>query len=555
MGRLIRFTFFTMLTVFLTPGAALASTHYIAANGSDSNDGASKSTPWLHAPGMPNCTGTCASFKPVAGDQFIFRGGDTWHFGNAAAVPYIGGTWNWAWSGSSGNPILIGADLTWFSGSSFARPVINGDNPLSTSFPSSCAYDESNRYFVTLNAVSYVTFDNFEFPGRCWAGQISSSAVIYLPGTSNIIISNCYFHGWTATPGSYDNFYAILGSGATADHNQFAYDIFDGSDSSRASGPNDPNCQWKVLPANNLCQSGQGIYFAAYDVHNCIFRYLSNMMVTTNTHTVHDNLFEYLYDTYGSGLQQHPNVLNNIANTAGQNIYFYNNIVRHTYVTEDIYLAVTNTAFVFNNVFYDDMNVPSFGIIASGCFRFNSVSNSVPTQAAFIFNNTIGDSNCQFNFDHANSPLTAWNGTATFQNNHFIGFSTAALSSVYSCPTTATCTIVDSGSEIFQTTVTANAQGYVAGNNYAPTLASNATVGVGANASGQCATFSTDSALCSGGTGTYEATGNGGRIVVSPGITVVPRPSSGTWNAGAYEFGSASAGKPNPPTGLSAVVQ
>ncbi len=556
MGRFNRISLFILIVSFGALGSSSASTHYVAASGSDSNDGASKSSPWSHAPGMPDCTSTCAAYKPAPGDQIIFRGGDTWHYG--AGSPSVGGSWRWTWSGSSGNPIYIGVDQTWFSGGSFARPVLSGDNPISTSFPSSCAHDESTLFFVDLSSTSYVTFDNFEFPGKCWSGQIngSSSASIAMSSASNVIVSNCYFHGWTATTSSYDNNYSILGGGGAgvADHNQFVGDIFDGSDSSRASGPNDPNCHWGAFPASDLCQSGQGIYFSAYDVHNCIFRYLSNMMVTTNTHTVHDNVFEYLYGTYGSGLQQHPNVLNNIANTSGQNIYFYNNIIRHTYVTEDVYLAVTNTAYVFNNVFYDNMNVPNFGIISTGFFRFNRVSNSISSTSAYIYNNTI-DVNSEFNFDGANAPLTAWNGTAYFENNHLIGFGTQALTSIYTCITSETCSIVDNGHETYQSEATANGQGYTPGNNYAP-ASGGATIGAGANLSSSCATFSSDSALCSGTSGAVaEESGSGGKIASYPAVPVVARPSSGAWDAGAYFYGSASSSAPASPTALSATVQ
>lgn len=73
------------VTCIIANGSAFGSTYFIAANGSDSNNGSSKTTPWLHAPGMPNCTGKCASTTPKPGDQFIFRGGDTWHFGNSSA--------------------------------------------------------------------------------------------------------------------------------------------------------------------------------------------------------------------------------------------------------------------------------------------------------------------------------------------------------------------------------------------------------------------------------------------------------------------------------------
>src|ERR1700683_21618 len=37
------------------------SCYYIAANGSDSNNGTSETSPWQHAPGMPACSATCAS--------------------------------------------------------------------------------------------------------------------------------------------------------------------------------------------------------------------------------------------------------------------------------------------------------------------------------------------------------------------------------------------------------------------------------------------------------------------------------------------------------------
>jgi len=74
-------------------GAPVTGNHcyFIAANGSDANSGTSESSPWLHAPGMPNCTANCAAHTPVAGEGFIFRGGDTWHFGNSSASPYTGG--------------------------------------------------------------------------------------------------------------------------------------------------------------------------------------------------------------------------------------------------------------------------------------------------------------------------------------------------------------------------------------------------------------------------------------------------------------------------------
>ena len=68
----------------------------------------------------------------------------------------------------------IPCTLAWIrrgiTGGTWARPVLNGDNPLSTAFVSNCAYDFSNAaQLVNLNA-SYLTFDNFEIKGVCWSG-------------------------------------------------------------------------------------------------------------------------------------------------------------------------------------------------------------------------------------------------------------------------------------------------------------------------------------------------------------------------------------------------
>src|SRR5437762_14246 len=75
----VRLPLLTLLVLAVISSAS-ATTYYIAANGSDSNNGTSKTTPWLHAPGMTGCSGVCASASPKPGDRFIFRGGDTWDY-------------------------------------------------------------------------------------------------------------------------------------------------------------------------------------------------------------------------------------------------------------------------------------------------------------------------------------------------------------------------------------------------------------------------------------------------------------------------------------------
>lgn len=563
MNRFFRFVLLMLTVSFVVTGIASATTYYIAANGSDSNNGTSKTTPWLHAPGMPKCAGTCASNTPGPGDSYIFRGGDTWHFGNSSASPYVGsGGWTWTWSGSSASAIYIGVDQTWYSGSSWVRPVMTGDNPLNTSFVSNCTYDQSTAIALWLNQANYVTADNFEWPGRCWSSPSSNSAAIYSYQTCHVILSNHYFHGWTAVPGSEDN-QMILGGGTgsacgTNTHNQISGNVFDGSDSS-AGAANSSACSQGFEPGMP-CQSGMGIYSEAYDIHGNVFRYLSNMAVTVNTSTFHDNLAEYLYTSYSpSGIAPHSNVLNEVTNIAGSSTYFYNNIVRHTYVTEDIYLTVGSggAAYVFNNVFFDNLRYDASGDTApSNCIHLQAQTSS-GTQTLYFYNNTMDNDvgnpaggGCQLQFMEAGAPTYAWNGTAYFENNHLIGY--GALPGLYICHSGATCAFKDNGNELFQTEAVANGQGYVPGNNYAPT-SGGSTIGAGAvNPPSLCSTFSSDSELCGGTSdGASEESGSGGQIATEPAIPMMPRLSS--WDIGAYEFSGGT--PPSPPTGLAALVQ
>jgi hypothetical protein len=552
MNRLIRLALLMLTVSLVLHGAASATTYYIAANGSDSNSGTSKTSPWLHAPGMPSCTGACAAASPKPGDQFIFRGGDTWHYGTGS--PLVGGTWNWTKSGSSGSPIYIGIDQTWYSGSSWARPILNGDNPLSTSFVSSCSY-AYNSDIVNLSA-SYITFDNFEMKGICWNSTAANIAAMWdIPGgtNTNIIFSNNYCHGWTMPSTAADNFPCVItfGGGNLNDAWQFAYNVFDGSDSPHFPVGDTTDCQYAGLNTAG-CASGQAINGShSWDLHGNTFRYLGNAIVTGNCHTVHDNLWEYIYNTYsGVPNPQHPNLMNCLGGVTGDPLYFYNNVIRHTYINENFYLPVRTTAYIFNNVMYDNMN-SVFGVLAAGCFRINAVSNSAASQNVYIYNNTLGDASCQFIFANANAPLTSFNGTGNFENNHFIGFSPATLPSIYIINSGVTASIHDNGNEIFQTTAVATAQGYTASNEYSPASASGATVGSGTNLSTSCTTFSTDSELCGGTSdGVAIQDTDGGEVSNFPAITMIPRQTS--WDAGAYQFG---ASLPTPPTGLSAQVQ
>jgi hypothetical protein len=529
-------------------------TCYIAASGcADTNAGSVKGSPWCHAPGMPNATSNASTQVPVAGDSYIFRGGDSWHFGNTALASSSGGTWQWQWAGSSGSPIYIGVDRTWFSGGSWVRPIITGDNPLSSSFVASCSFDNyaalgggNGQFFQTLGGVSYVTLDNFDFQGRCWAGTSGSfGGMIYLASTpSNFIFSNNYCHGWTTVDTTADGYVCLLGTGTSnADHNQIANNVFDGSDSSQAAAGS-AHCHWASFGSGIGCQSGGMIYQAAYDMHNNVFRYSSNVAVVTNSVTIHDNLFEYLYPSYQNN-GPHPNFVNEDATVEGVDSTFYNNMVRHAFVSETFFLTVAHGQSLrfYGNVFFDLLHWPVGNTAANNCLIMESTQNLSST--AYFYNNTFewDTGGCVVNGGNTNiNPFsTSWSGTMFFQNDHFIGYdanhaSPTVANAVTFCSTLATCTFTDNGHELFQTEAVANGQGYVSGNNFAPTLVSNSTVGAGVNLSGQCSTGFT-TVFCSGTSGgVIQQTASGGEAVSYPAIPIVYRGSS--FDIGAYQLAS-----------------
>ncbi len=442
---------------------------------------------------------------------------------------------------------------------------MTGDNPLSTSVVASCAHDEGGQDFLILygSTVSFVTVDNFDWTGKCWSTSgftnFTGSTIYDYQGLNNTFVNN-YFHGWTLTAGAFDDNVMIRGNDAPqyATNTTISYNVFDGSDSSQ--GTTALACQYAV---NGFpCTSGMALELDAYNVDHNVFRYLSNGWIANNTHNVHDNLFEFLYNgitgcwsssgkdcSGGPNRGPHPNIFNTDGNAAGTNVYFYNNMVRHDFQNVGLWFNVSKTIYFFNNVLYDMASVGP-----QNCVLFQS--NTASPSAAFVYNNTVdGSTGCGFNFNVANGPAPAWNGAASFENNHFIGYT--ALAGVDTCQTSLTCTITDNGREVYQTESVANGQGYTQSNNYAPTLGTNTTVVAGANLTSSCSIFSADSMLCNGTTaGVVEQAGSGGMVAVSPAIPINARPSTGAWDVGAYQFsGKGSAGLPKPATALTTVPQ
>jgi hypothetical protein len=535
----------TFIAFFLADRSAFAGTYYIAANGSDSNGGTSEASPWMHAPGMPNCSNNCASYTPVAGDSLIFRGGDTWHFGDSSASPYTGGTWNWGaegWDGTSSNPIYIGVDQKWFSGSSWSRPILNGDNPTSTSSVASCPYQiGSNNTLVNLANISWVTLDNFEMTGLCQNDTGAPFAHdIYLveSAASNNIYEHLYIHGWTAlsfagcsgTSGHCFNMFAFLGSNEDGD--EHLQDVVDGSDSNPGS---------------------LGVMFGGgYNVSQSVFRYAAQIVIT-HMHLWHDNLMEHWYEP-GDG-QAHGNLLESSGESSHNNV-IYNNVFQHICADSNSCASgivgiwpqpsTGQTDYIFDNVCSDCQGIAGnyLNIGQNGGSQGNLV----------IFNNT---------FDlpsPAQNAILQCNSTSTHPftaaNNHYI----LEGGSPYSAP----CTGGTFVTEWATNHATASSEGYTVSETYAysPTSSSGATGGTGTNEMNYCNTIGTsatsDSTLsdaansCQSDT-RYGCTYNSSNhTVICPARNTITRPPTEGWSIGAYQNGSGSV--PLPPTNLTGVV-
>jgi hypothetical protein len=522
MSRQLRFAMLLGCMLLVTKGA-FGKTYYVAANGADTNNGTAFATPWLHAPGMVNCSNLCASTSINPGDSIILRGGDTWHSSapGQTSTP-IGLPWTLTATGSSGAQLYVGVDNTtanasgagttgWYNtsvcGGSWCRPKLNDDNPLSTTPVASCTYQTNpNVLMVMANPHSYVTLDNIEFLGFCWQDIPANNPTEGVLGDQAIglgdIISNNYFHGWThkafnctqspsCTCVSVDDGVGNINtSSQTGGNIVLAGNVIDGADS--------------VLGTS-------AIVFGAYDMHNNIIRYTNGGVVVELPHITHDNLIELNTQTASCA---HSNGIEFNSEYNSEN-YFYNNVVRNNGVGINVQLNPFKTTYYFNNICYGNQQV-CFGIPQAPNWDGGLVS---------AFNNSDSDGG-----GYLGLPNCAVTGATVYANNLFIN--------------TAFCGANTGG--VSWTNASATSAGYTLTTTYAlapQTNNCNGTtpcgVGTGSNMTSTCNSFadSTAKAACLQDTTFAVKYDSASNVAVYPARTTIPRPS-GNWDAGAFQFNS-----------------
>ncbi len=496
--------------------------------GSDSNNGTSKSSPWKHAPGMQGCSSTCASTTPRGGQGFIFKGGVTWD--------YTTQLWTWSWSGGSGSPIYLGYDPSWYSGSSWTRPVISGSGKISTQMSMSG---------------TYVNVDNFEFANMfnnqgCCSQNVYAFAVTN-SGNRSVNLYNSYFHGArVAHDGQHSSHFISWPTGGNDNTSTTHHNVLDNSDVCTPPGPCTMTGQ----------EGGPRQIFLNY------YGYMGgSLLVVDDPVDFHNNTLEWQVLSPDNGTD-HENMFESNGET-GSGMVMYNNVVRHGYYAGVVDFQMGPnagmTSYAFNNVLPD---------MDGGNMQQTYEGNSGGT--AYWFNNTAEggpESNVSYN-SNSNPPSgqcgrsTSSSQTSYVINQHCI--TTKSGNSWWSGGSGNAFT-----TNLGQSQSTANSQGYsLAGAAYSfePTSANGATVGAGTNQMSLCnaigngataiaAVNAAAEAACKQDTSYGAAYDTSTHTITGPGRSSTnARPSSGAWDIGAYQF-SAGGVSPAAPTGLSAIVQ
>lgn len=489
---------------------------FVSSSGSDTNTGTTESAPWAHAPGMPTCTGNCASTSPGAGDGFIFEGGDSWDNSNF--------TWTIGGSGTSANPLYFGVDKTWYSGASWTRP----------SFTVSPQGNGGNQGIILLDK-THVTIDGFELKHLVTASS-SFRALVYIECSSYILVENSFLHDWNTTATADDAYGALFNnnySGCTGDGDIASHDIIS-------------NSEWTgIHPSGVAVREWDVEYSVIHDVSSAqLFGRSHDSLYYNVSYPSTNDSFDATYHMNTIYLQHGGDGGTYSDNT----MWVYNDVIYDVSQGETsgaIYDDNCSTSYIFNNVIWGVYNDYAINIdpeLGSGsCGTYYIWNNTVEVPAANATPSPIGVT--------YRSYVKA--DTVTVQNNHGIS------SSPYLVAGSGNVVTLTQTNNLLQTSSTATADGYASSQTYAfsPTSGSSPTVGVGTNLTSSWPTGPFDGETPSANDTTYACTYTESTETINcPKRMSQMRPSSGRWDVGAYEFGSSTSSAPQPPAGLIATV-
>jgi hypothetical protein len=489
----------------------------------------SKSTPWQHVPGMA----TGPSYTPVAGDEFILYGGDTWGTSDLPLQMNQNGSGQCLTTPNS-SCIYIGVDQTWYNssvcGSSWCRPIFNQELTA-----------EPSWYAMAYIYGTNITVDNIEFTGMRTSGGNTSRMINIGGGGGNDVVEHCYFHGWNhSASGDADNSFVIDG---TAKGDVVHDNVVDGADTLAATAVSGNPCS----DPSGICQGMNAGINGGTNVYNNIIANVTSGIVTA-VDIMHDNYIGPVWLGYTGG---HRNGVQ-IAGTVSLSYFLaYNNVLTGVqnggmggFWVEQGSGNSGIAAYVFNNVLFGALGEGmQFCQLGSSCGPFYAFNNTMETQFALSGSMTSSS-------------------VANLYNNHCIEAASNCANNEGSWTVNETTNLVQcqgAGTGCADANASPHFNQYINSNTYAdsPVSGTSSTVGAGTNEESVCTTISGLNAAagtaCKFGTSyacTYNTTNH---TVVCPNLALVARPASAAWDVGAYQFQSA--GAPSAPTSLTVTVQ
>lgn len=534
MRRLFRHIGLVAVSILALAGAACAqmapancavgtNIYYISTSGSDSYSQAqakNKATPWKHDPVL--MSDFAGSYSHTAGDCFFWRFGDTWTYADFGVTGMVGGS-------GSAQDYHGGGDPSFNNGGSQNRPTVDFQSQLT---------GNGNHPFPMTS--SYITIDNIEWKDYECNSSAASCSFADLQTNHNLIWTENYWHDfqWSSP-----NSKITLLSATPAPSNtggEVAYNVLDGTDGHTGGGG-------ALVDFCESCAPTIEYNFVNFVCTNInVGADYGNSGGVANLVVAH-NTFENVFSAAVQSVFNCQNSFGVHANTVqiGGSMEFHDNVVDNDGANV---ISCSGEGFVPGSIchFYNNVMVGFVQIPFSGA------------DYTYVWNNTVDCTGAQSGtcvFIGNSSPAPT---LLNVQNNHWITGASAngtvcVNSGSYSNSGCAAVGTLVSGNNLTETESQANAQGYSSSetNMYAPTSAAAPTVGAGnAALSSNCSASLT---LCTATTyGVLEGSGEGGFVANS---ALAGASRSGSWDIGAYEFGSSSSDPLNAPTGLTASLQ
>ncbi len=180
------------VSIFASGTQAIAIGYYVDyVGGADSNVGTNPATAWQHCPGDAVATGVAASTPLNPGDTVYFKGGVRYVFTAPYTGPCVTPGIQLYWNGTSGAPITYASTNTWGDGS---RAIFT-DNYAANDYVA----------FWNYYGASNLVFNNLEIGPMGGAAALpvdrgtsvpaNPAWGMYFDGSvDNVTIENCYFH-------------------------------------------------------------------------------------------------------------------------------------------------------------------------------------------------------------------------------------------------------------------------------------------------------------------------------------------------------------------------